>query len=200
VRLFADRRVAWVAAAAVAGLVEGQVATYRPDFWRGMFVLGFIPGTLQGLVLWRSEPVAFARWLAATQLGAVCTFVFTIGAVLLMGSIAGLLERVVTGRDFSSGGAPSVLGYVLFFASIFIGGAGLGGLQVVAFPRRERRARWVFATMLGSVAVAPIAIPAVGLTSEPPFGAPTQLVGLIGGLLYGGVTAIALPARPSPRS
>ena len=163
-----------------------------------MLVLGFTPAMLQGFVLWRSEPAVWLRWLAATQLGAVCTFVFTIGAVVLVGSVVALVERVVTGREFSGGGAPSLLGYLLFAVAVFIGGAGMGGLQVAVFPRRERRVRWVLATMLGSVAVAPIAIPLLGLTSEPPFGLPLQVVGLVGGSLYGVVTAIALPPRSEP--
>ena len=187
------RRLAWFVAAAAAGLIVGQVSANPPDAWRGIFVLGFVPGILQGLVLWRAEPVAPLRWLAATQLGVVCTYVFSVGAFFLVGSVAGLVGRAVTGLDLSGVDAP-LAGLALFVAAFFIGGAGLGGLQVTAFPRRERRVRWVLATMLGSVAVAPIAM-ALVLSSDPPFGLPNQLVGLIGGSLYGIVTAIALPSR-----
>jgi len=191
------RRVAWLAAAAAAGLIAGQLATYPGEFWRGLFVLGFVPGILQGFVLWRSEPVALLRWLAATQFGVVCTYVFSVGALVLVGSVAGLVARVVTGRDPSDLGAPPFLGWAIFYVSFFIGGAGLGGLQVTAFPRRQRRARWVIATMFGSVAVAPIALALVGLSFDAPLGLPTQVLGLLGGSLYGLVTAIALPPRPA---
>jgi len=193
---FADRRrIAWLAASAVAGFITGQLVICPGEFWRGIFILGFIPGTLQGLVLWRSQPFLLIRWLALTQFGVVTTYVFTFAA-LVVGSF---VSSVVPSSEPSQRAAPSLIGGLVLFFGFFIGGAGLGGLQVTGFPRHERRVRWVLATMLGSVAVAPIALVLVGLGDcKGPYGVPNQVYGLLGGSLYGLVTAFALPPRSEP--
>lgn len=189
--LVEPRRIAWIAVSAVSGLIVGQLVVCPGGFWRGIFVLGFVPGMLQGLVLWRSQPLFFVRWLALTQFGVITAYVFTLVALL---GLAGLVNLLVPAMEPSERAGPSFVGWLIFFAAFFIGGAGLGGLQVTGFPRRQRHARWVLATMLGCAAVAPIAVAVTGLGScEGPLGLPNQLVGIIGGSLYGLITAITLP-------
>jgi hypothetical protein len=188
------RRITWIAVSALAGLIAGQLVTCPGDFWRGIFVLGFVPGTLQALVLWRSQPFLFVRWLALTQLGVITTYVFSFAG---LAAVASVVLAVVPTSEPSQRAAPSPVGLLVFLAGFFIGGAGLGGVQVTGFPRQQRRARWVFATMLGSVAVAPIAFVLVGLGDcQGPYGVPNQVYGVIGGSLYGLITATVLPPRP----
>ena len=190
------RRLAWIAISAAAGLAAGQLVVCPGEFWRGIFVLGFVPGILQGFVLWRSRPFRLVSWLALTQFGVVTTFVFTAAGVAFM---FWLLSIVVPSSEPSDRTAPSLVGWLAFFSGFLIGGTGLGGLQVTGFPRQQRRARWVLATMLGCVAVAPIAIAVTGFGScQGPLGLPNQLVGMIGGSVYGLVTALALPPRSEP--
>jgi MFS family permease len=194
VRFLAEpRRIAWIAVSAVAGLIAGQLVVCPGEFWRGIFVLGFVPGILQGFVLWRSQLFRMVSWLALTQFGVVTTFVFSAAAVVFM---FWLVSAVVPVSEPSDRTAPSLVGWLAFLSGSLIGGAGLGGLQVTGFPRQQRRARWVLATMLGCIAVAPIAIAVTGIGScQGPLGLPNQLVGIIGGSLYGLVTALALPPR-----
>ena len=159
-------------------------------------MLGFVPGILQGLVLWRSQPFLLVRWLALTQFGVVTTYVFTLAALL---GLASLVPPLVPAVEPSERNGPLLIGWLVFFSAFFIGGAGLGGLQVTGFPRQQRRAQWVLATMLGCVAVAPIAIAVTGLGScEGPLGLPNQLVGILGGSLYGLITAVTLPPQSEP--
>ena len=197
--LFADpRRIVWLASSAAAGLIVGQLAVCHGDFWRGIFILGFVPGILQGLVLWRTQPFVLLRWLALTQLGVITTFVFSMFALLVVSSLLFLIPSAASATAPSAAAAPSLASWLFFFSGFFIGGAGLGGLQVTGFPRHDRRIRWVLATMFGSVAVAPIAFVLVGLGSCDAYGVPNQVLGLIGGSLYGVVTAIALPPQREP--
>jgi MFS family permease len=187
-----------LAASAAAGLIVGQLAVCHGDFWRGIFILGLVPGILQGLVLWRTQPFLLVRWLALTQLGVVTTFVFSMFALLVVSSLLALLTSPASAAAPSAPAAPSIASGLAFFSGFFIGGAGLGGLQVTGFPRHDRRIRWVLATMLGSVSVAPTAFVLVGLGSCEAYGVPNQVLGLIGGSLYGIVTAIALPPQREP--
>jgi len=161
--------------------------------------LGFVPGISQGFVLWRTRPLRLVSWLALTQLGVVTTYVFTVAALLGLAGLVALVAPSAMSSAPSAPEAPSFAGWLLFISAFFIGGVGLGGLQLAGFPRRDRRAGWVFATMVGSVAVAPIAIAVTGFGScQGPLGLPNQLVGVIGGSLYGLVTAITLPPQSEP--
>ena len=195
--VFAEtRRLAWLATSAAAGLIVGQLAACHGDFWQGIFILGLVPGILQGLVLWRTHPLVLVRWLVLTQLGVVTTYVFTFAALFGLGSL--VFPIAPSAASGAAPGAPSLVGWLLFISAFFVGGVGLGGLQVTGFPRQERRVRWILATMLGSVAVAPIAFVLVGLGSCDAYGVPNQVLGLVGGSLYGVVTAVALPPHREP--
>jgi hypothetical protein len=185
--------VLWIGASGVAGLIAGLlVSCHESNPWRGLALIGLPPALLLAPVIRLFGGRGF-DWMVLTFIGVFpCYFSTLIGYAIyaLIVSYAG------AGIPQSFWAQP--LSTVLFTTvPTFIGGVPLAVAQLYALRRAAGNATWLIATMLGSAALGPLSFTALGILRCDAAIPPTPLLGVVGGLLYGFVTAMALGMRLS---
>jgi hypothetical protein len=188
------RYTIWIAASAVAGLVVVlALGCGGGSWWRGLIALAIPPALfLAPLIRWFGGHAV--RWLLLTVVGVFACYASTFAVYVVIGALmTAFAERGVDGGRFEGW-----LGTASFLIVMpFLGGVALGILQLPAVGRASRSPAWIVATMVGSVAIGPIAFLAVlGGETCRPSSVPWWIVGMAGGLIYGIATAIALGLRP----